>query len=226
MRLLSLILTGTMLLSGCKKDSPSAPSQVVLEEPARNSECTPVQSSSGNSNTVRFGWQSAANTDVYELRVTNLLTGTVQTKSTSNTTETLSLQKGTPFSWVVVSKNSQTITDVSSESWSFYNPGSQTSYVPFPAEIIAPKPGSTVFGDTNNEIELQWSGSDIEDDIESYEIYFSTESPPEALIASPNADEVSLTVTTVPNTVYYWRVITNDAEGNASDTGILDFKAN
>jgi len=224
MRVLSTILLGMLLLSGCKKDPPKPPEKVLLTSPAKNSECTPIATSNTTSNEVRFSWQPANHTESYELRVTNLNTNVVQTKSTRNTTETLSLQKGTPFSWVVVSRNSQTETTPSSESWLFYNPGSQLSYAPFPAEIISPRPGSTVFKDVNNEIALTWSGADVDNDIESYEIYFSKDNPPETLIDSPagSADETKVTVTS--ETVYYWKVITKDSEGNTSDSGVVDFR--
>ena len=217
-------LLGIVILAGCKSDPPAAPGKVLLTEPARNSECTPVETSNGNSSIVRFRWQPANNTEIYELRVTNLTTNIAQTKSTSQTTETLSLQKGNPFSWVVLSKNGQTTDDVSSEPWSFYNPGSQTDHVPFPAEIVAPLSGNTIFDDINNEIELQWTGADLDEDIESYDLFFSTENPPNTLIASLGSGESTFKVTVISGTVYYWKVITKDSEGNISDTGVLDFK--
>lgn len=226
MRLAVALISSIMLLSGCKKDPPKPPEKVLLIAPAKNSECTPVQSTSTNSSVVRFTWQAADHTETYELRVTNLNTGTVQTKSTRGVVETLSLQKGTPFSWVVISRNSQTETTASSESWFFYNPGSLTTHVPFPAEIIVPKIGTTVFKDINNEVTLTWAGADIDNDIEGFEVYFSTENPPETLIASPNANQTTQKVSVVSETVYYWKVLTRDAIGNISDTGIVDFKVN
>ncbi|WP_149303928.1 hypothetical protein [Pareuzebyella sediminis] len=225
MKRISLIFMTCIVFLGCKKkDSPNSPEKALLTAPAKNSECTPVQTTTGTSNVVRFSWQVADYTDLYELRVTNLNTGTVQTKSTSSTVETLSLEKGIAFSWVVVSKNSQTTTTATSDSWFFYNPGSQTTYTPFPAEIVAPKSGSTIIKDINNEVTLDWEGTDIDGDIESYEIYFSTENPPETLIATLNANTTEQKVSVASNTVYYWRVITKDAAGNSSDTGTFDFR--
>ncbi|WP_149274491.1 hypothetical protein [Pareuzebyella sediminis] len=225
MKRISLIFMTCIVFLGCKKkDSPHSPEKALLTAPAKNSECTPVQTTTGTSNVVRFSWQVADYTDLYELRVTNLNTGTVQTKSTSSTVETLSLEKGIAFSWVVVSKNSQTTTTATSDSWFFYNPGSQTTYTPFPAEIVAPKSGSTIIKDINNEVTLDWEGTDIDGDIESYEIYFSTENPPETLIATLNANTTEQKVSVASNTVYYWRVVTKDAAGNSSDTGTFDFR--
>lgn len=224
MRTLFVLILGVVLFLGCKKDPPKPPEKVLLTAPAKNSECTPIQSTNATSSVVRFNWQASNHTETYQLRVTNLNTGTVQTKSTRTTVETLPLQKGTPFSWSVISKNSQTETFVSSDSWLFYNPGSETTHPPFPAEIISPKPGSTVFKDINNEVNLIWAGADVDNDIEDYEIYFSTENPPETLVDSPIANTTETKVSVMSNTVYYWKVVTKDAAGNTSDTGIIDFR--
>ncbi|MGB7393573.1 MAG: hypothetical protein WA913_04180 [Pricia sp.] len=224
MRQLTFFFLGIVLLTGCRSDPPAEPSKAVLIEPARNEECTPVVDSNDDSNVVRFAWQAADNAESYELKVIDLISGEPETIPTTQTTVTLSLQKGNPFSWTVISKNSQTTVDVSSDTWFFYNPGAQTDHVPFPAEIIAPRPGAGAFKNADNEVELQWSGSDVDNDIESYDIFFSTENPPDILIANTEANETTLEVSVIPSTVYYWKVITKDAEGNLSDTGVLDFK--
>ncbi|PKA98727.1 hypothetical protein B0O79_2416 [Flavobacteriaceae bacterium MAR_2009_75] len=224
MRVVVLFILGLLLVGGCKKDPPKAPEVATLIAPARNSECTPVQSTNGTSSVVRFNWMTSDHTETYELRVTNLETGTVQTKTTSGTVETLSLSKGMPFSWTVVSRNSKTDNAPSSESWSFYNPGAQTSYAPFPAEIFTPKPGSTIFRDINNEITLNWSAADLDDDILKYDVYLSEENPPNEKIVTLNSDISSRNITVDADAVYYWKVVTTDLEGNISDSGVVDFR--
>lgn len=224
MRILTFIVLGLVLFSACKKDSPKAPEKVELIAPAKNSECTPVQGDGENSSIVRFNWKAADHTEDYELQVTNLNTGTVQSKNTSSTIETLSLTKGMPFSWVVVSKNSETTTSTSSDSWLFYNPGSEISHVPFPAELTFPVQGSTAFKDVNNEVSLKWSGKDLDDDIESYGIYFSTENPPTTLLKSTDAGVNELKIEVTSDEVYFWKVVTTDEEGNSSVSSISEFK--
>ena len=224
MRRIAFILFGILLLSGCKKDPPSPPEKAVLIEPAKNSECTPVENASGNSSIVRFRWQPGNYSESYEVVVRNLTTGDAIERVPDGTTTTIPLEKGTPYSWFVISKNNQTNEAATSETWLFYNPGSQTDYAPFPAEIINPEPGATVFKNVNNEIILQWSATDIDEDVESYKIYFSTENPPNVLIAAPGAGETTQKVGVLSDEVYYWRVVTTDALGNTSDTGVLDFK--
>lgn len=59
----------------------------------------------------------------------------------------------------------------SSETWLFYNAGSQTTYAPFPAQLVNPTSGSTVQMDIANEVLLEWSGADVDNDIESFEVF-------------------------------------------------------
>ncbi|NHF60639.1 hypothetical protein FK220_014885 [Flavobacteriaceae bacterium TP-CH-4] len=221
-KILTILILG-MLLVACKKD-PKPPSAVSLVAPAKNNECNPIESVSGNKSVVAFRWQAGANAESYELRVTNLITNTTQTKTTSALSETLTLDQGAPFSWTVISKNSEVAETAVSETWFFYNPGSLTTFAPFPAEILQPLPGGRVFMDTDNEVTLEWSGADLDGDIEGYDLYFSLETPPQTLLASPTAGTTSQKVSVSGNTFYYWRVITKDREGNTSDSGILSFK--
>ena len=215
---------GTLFLTGCKKNDPSPPAAAVLTEPDNNTECTPIQSSSDDTNLVRFSWLESSHTDIYGLTVENLNTGDIVETDLADITVTIPLEKGTPYSWSVTSENNQTSDIATSATWLFYSPGAQTDHVPFPAAIVTPKSGATVFKDINNEITLQWSGVDIDGDIESYTVYFSNENPPNELIASLSSNETAQKVGVISERVYYWRVVTTDALGNTSDTGIIDFK--
>lgn len=209
---------------GCKKkENPKPPESSTLVYPVKNSECTTGNNLNALTSEVEFKWGAAVNTDTYELRATNLNTSTTQTITTSSTSAKLPLAKGAPFSWVVVSKNESVLETASSESWRFYNSGFNTSYAPFPAEIIAPEEGASILRDDNNEIELSWSGSDVDNDIVSFEIYISTENPPEELAFTTNSANATK-VLVVESTIYFWRIITKDSEGNSSDSGVYDFR--
>jgi hypothetical protein len=219
-----LILMAVLCLVGCGKDSPKAPAAAKLLFPEQNSECTTGVSLNETTSSVEFLWQKAANADSYELRVTHGLTNVTQTVSTAGLSAELPLEKGVPFSWIVISRNNETQETASSNAWQFYNAGSQRSYAPFPAVIILPRPGTSVFRDINNEIVLEWEGADIDDDIVGYELYFSTENPPATLFSEPSASTTSSKVSVEANTVYYWKLITIDSEDNRSDSGSFGFK--
>jgi hypothetical protein len=225
MKHLTLLLM-VLALVGCGgKDAPKAPESSLLVFPLKDSECTTGVSLTNTTSEVEFQWQTSDNTETYQIRVTNLLTNISQNMSTSATAIKLPLDKGAPYSWFITSKNTNVTETATSEIWRFYNSGFQTSYAPFPAEIIAPKSGASVLKSANNEVELDWSGADVDNDIIGYEVYFSTNHPPETLVFSPQSNDTDVNVTVVANTVYYWSVKTLDSEGNTSDSGVYQFKS-
>jgi len=205
------------------RDPPSPPSAVSLLAPAKNTECSPVDSSNGNTNLVQFSWQASANTESYQLQIENLVSGTKQTVTTTELTEIVPVTKGTPFSWSVVSKNTKVTESATSETWFFFSPGTELSYIPFPAQIVLPD-GPKSFIDENGELILAWSGLDIDNDIDAYDVYYSTANPP-SLFTTTTASETSIKVAATTNTIYYWKVVTKDKEGNTSDSGVISFTA-
>lgn len=210
---------------GCSKKSPKEPKAPLLSFPLKNSECsTGIDVPNTNTSEVEFQWQSSNNTETYELKVTNLNSNITQTISTEETSATLTITKGEPFSWFVSSQNSRVTQTASSEIWRFYNAGYETTHPPFPAEIITPKSGASIIRDLSNQIELLWDGADIDDDIQQYEVYLSTSSPPSILVATTNANKTNAKATVISGVLYYWKVVTTDASGNTSDSGIFEFK--
>ncbi|MCM4162343.1 MULTISPECIES: hypothetical protein [unclassified Arenibacter] len=215
-----------LALTGCGgKDSPKPPSSALLVFPQKNSECnTGLNVAGTNTSTVEFRWQGADHTESYELRATNLNTNTTQTIVVSGTSANLTIEKGTPYSWLVVSKNTKVPETARSETWQFFNAGAETTHPPFPAAVISPKTGSNIARDINNEVLLDWEGADVDNDLEGYEVYFSTETPPTTLIGTLTSGQSSLKVSVAANTVYYWRIITMDREGNTATNTISEFK--
>jgi len=214
------------LLLGCgggDDGPPPSPEGVVLVFPFENSECTTGVDVTEDLSQVTFEWQPANNTDNYSLTVIHLLTNIPQTISTTSTSVALSIEKGAPFSWSVLSTNNESDETATSESWLFYNAGSQTTYAPFPAQIRSPEAGSTVQA-TANGVVLSWTGADVEGDIETFEVYFSENNPPETLLITTDPQTMETVGNVVSGQIYYWKVITIDAEGNKSDSGVFDFK--
>lgn len=224
MRIFSLILVGILVLGCKKKDPPKPPESARLVFPQINSECTAGVSLNETTSQVEFQWLAANFAETYELRVTNLNTNITQTISTQSLTATLPLAKGAPFSWFVNTKNSQIAQTTASETWRFYNAGFETTHPPFPPQLLSPKSAESVFKDVNNEVTLDWQGADVDNDLNGYELYFSVETPPLTLIETTAANSTSRKVSVTSNTVYYWRVVAKDNEGNTADSGIFSFK--
>ena len=203
---------------------PPAPEGATLVFPLENSECTTGTSVNETLSQVTFEWRASANTDNYTLNVVNLETSAPQTISTAATSASLSIAKGAAFSWTVTSRNADSDQVATSETWLFYNSGAQSSYAPFPAQLVSPISGSTVQKDLANEVTLIWSGADVENDIDSFEVFFSDQNPPVTSLGTTDSDTMELSVSVVSDTVYYWSVLTTDQEGNTSSSGVFEFR--
>ncbi|WP_437399274.1 hypothetical protein [Flagellimonas lutimaris] len=214
------------LLVSCGGDDgpPPAPEGAMLVFPEENSECTTGTDINQMSTQITFRWMASNNTDSYTLSVVNLETNVPQNISTATTSASLTITKGTPFAWSVTSRNSDSDQVASSATWLFYNAGSQTTYTPFPAQVVKPASGSTVQRNIANEVVLEWSGADVDGDIESFEVFFSDTEPPTTSLGITNASTMELPVAVESGIVYYWKVVTTDLEGNTSDSGVFDFK--
>lgn len=221
-----LLLFLILVMSGCGKDSaPQGPKSAQLVFPLKNSECTTgVDTNLITTSLVEFRWTLAENAETYELRATNLENNTTQTLSVSATAAKLPLIKGAPYSYSVTTRNSNSTASAISETWLFYNAGFQTNYPPFPAEGVAPVSGSSVAKDINNEVVLTWIGADVENDIMGYEVFFSESNPPLAFVGSPPGTNTQFRVSVASQTVYYWRIVSTDREGNTSNSGIFEFR--
>jgi len=120
------------------------PSAASLVFPSNNSECTQGTNGTSTQSTITFDWSDAANTDSYQLVLKNLETQSIN-DYTSNVSELdITIAKGTPFSWYIISKRNGTTQTAQSATWKFYNAGNAiSSHAPFPAELIAPSMGSS-----------------------------------------------------------------------------------
>jgi hypothetical protein len=221
MKKVNIILTLLLILSCSKDEGNPNPSATSLIFPDNNQECNQGVDISATQSTVTFRWTTSTKTDSYDVRLKNLNTQNI-TSHTSLTNELpINIEKGTPYSWYVISKNIDVLETAQSETWKFYNAGDPiASYAPFPADLVSPAMGSTLTGITSQN--LSWSGSDIDNDIVSYDVYFDTVNPPVTLEGNTAASNIDVTV--AAGNTYYWRVVTKDSQGNNSQSEIFQFK--
>jgi len=212
-----------ILLVACSKDDPKGPEAAILVFPAQNSACTTGVEVTPTTSRVDFQWQMSANTDTYSVEVTNLISNSTQVGATSSTTLGITLQKGQPYSWKVLSSNNATNELASSQRWLFYNAGSETTYAPFPAQVLAPLSGSTV-KPNNGIVTLNWMGLDVDSDIDSFEVFLDIANPPAVSQGILGFSEQELAIALDSATVYFWKIITTDREGNQSDSGVFSFR--
>tara|TARA_R110000868_G_scaffold720_6_gene5298 strand:+ start:17540 stop:18250 length:711 start_codon:yes stop_codon:yes gene_type:complete len=211
-------------------DSPVTPPVVIdppgiatLIFPNENSECNEGTNATSTESDVTFDWNDSSNTVSYQLFLKNL-DNQVTTNYSSSTSElSITILRGTPYSWYVISKNSGTKIAQSS-TWKFYNAGEAlSSYAPFPAELVSPEMGISLSASTNNVL-LQWLGSDVDNDILNYDVLFGTTDPPSNIQGSTATTDFSVTV--VSGGIYYWRIITNDGQDNSSESEVFQFRVN
>ena len=212
-----------LALSACNKEkTPSDPEQAVLLLPLKDEACITGTVLSETENSVQFTWASAKNTDTYGLAIKNLLTGKIELYASSKTEFDAKLSRNTPYSWFVVSKSEVSTNVATSETWKFYNSGFGTvAYSPYPADIIAPAMGQNVVA-IAGKIKLEWAGSDADNDLVSYDIYFGTSATPPLLKAGVVAMKLE-DVSVFSNTTYYWKVVSKDAKGNSSESTVFQF---
>ena len=205
---------------------PTPPAKSSLSAPANNKTCETGTSVSDTQSSVAFSWNASANTTTYDLRITNLNTNSITNKNGLTTTSTtVTLDKGVPYSWKITSKNTQTTTSASSDTWKFYLAGDGiVNYAPFPADLKSPSSGSTV-SLSDGKATFNWEGSDPDSgDTLTYTLYVDKEDGKQTPASS--LTDISAQTANVEldgDTVYYWRVKTSDGD-NASYSIIYSFK--
>jgi len=202
--------------------TPDPPTAATLTFPDDNEECTTGVEINATQSSVTFTWTASTNTDSYDIVLKNLENSNSTTQNSSTNQIAITINKATPYSWYVVSKSNSVTQTATSATWKFYNAGEPVqSFAPFPADLVAPSMGANLTGVSM--VTLEWSGSDIDDDIVSYDIYFDTTSPPTTQLGDTQA-ETTIDTSVSSGNAYYWRVITTDSEGNNSESEIFEFR--
>ena len=212
---------------GVDPPPPQPPGSVTLTAPSNGKVCETGTSTSTTKSNVDFSWESSSNTSTYDLQITNLNTSSAINKTgLTSTNTTVELDKGQPFIWKVISKNTSTTQNGTSSSWKFYLAGPGiTNYAPFPADLKTPASGSTVSRSSDGKVTFTWEGSDPDQGDElKYTLYVDKTN----VNMSTSSDLTNLTAKTADvsldaETLYYWRVKTSDGT-NSSFSMVYSFR--
>jgi hypothetical protein len=215
--------------TGGNDDEPTIPdpAAATLVFPEDETECNTGVIDPDNEllSTVTFEWNLSQNTDSYSVAVTNLNTGGTTFGNSDTNSVDVKIERGVPYSWFVISRATGTIATAESQTFRFYNEGPGIeNYAPFPAEAISPSRGQNFSGISS--VNLQWTGSDIDDDIIEYEVFFGTDASALTSIGTVTTETSLADVAVTAATIYYWQVITSDAEGNTSTSEVFEFRVN
>ena len=198
-----------------------APVAATLVFPDNNTECNEGVVVNDTQSRVTFQWNASQNTDSYEVNLKNLNTNNSSKNNSNTNSAAITIERGVPYEWFVVSSANGTTVTANSPTWKFYNQGPGIeNYAPFPAEAVNPTRGATI--STAGNIMLEWSGSDVDNDLTEFDIYFGTESDPDTLLGTTPQSTIEATV--VSNEVYFWRVVSRDSQGNTSQSEIFEFQ--
>jgi len=202
------------------------PSASTLSHPENNKVCETGSSISETQSSVEFQWNTGTNADSYDLQIANLENSqTTNQNNISGTSKSVTLIKGAPYSWKVISKRNGTTKTSTSDTWKFYLSGEGiTNYPPYPAKLISPKSGSTLSAETTS-VEMSWEGSDPDGESLTYTLYFDTtdglQAPPSE---NKNLTTPSKTLSVSSGETYFWRVKSTDPNENSSYSSVYTFR--
>lgn len=225
-KIILIFLTITFI--HCKKDSDLLdfvlfPTAAILVFPEANEECTAGTIISETESEVVFRWEIIEQGNRYEVSLTNLNTEENEVFSAEKTELPIRLSRGTPYSWYVTSIIPESENRIDSNVEVFYNAGpGLSSFIPFPAQLVAPVLNIQLSA-SQNTINLEWLGSDLDNDIKEYDVYFSESNPP-VLFSAEITDAFLNDININAGTTYYWKIVTRDDLGNESSSKIFFFE--
>lgn len=209
-------------LCTCGPDPIPDPVAVQLVAPKNLDRCITADKLNDTESQVNFVWNAALYTDDYELVIRNQKTGIVKRKTTVLTSLNQVLQRGANYSWWVVSRGALTAITTKSEVWHFYVEAEpELKHTPFPAALLFPDYEETV-SPANNQVQLEWKGSDLDNDIAFYQLFFGT-NVDNLVLVEDNLTQTEHLENVASNTTYYWKVVTVDREGNTSESRLGQF---
>ena len=218
-----------LLLVHCQKtELPADPGVASLISPVDKETCLDGVSVNDTQSNVNFVWSTATDALSYELEIANLLTQSTQLYSSDTNEISIALSKAEPYSWSVRSIGETGTTASVSDPWKFYLAGDAVvNYAPFPSELITPRSGANTTPDINNLVILRWTADDVDNDLNRFEVYLdaidgTTLNREIAYLA----EETQLEMEVENNTVYYWKIVAIDSNGNQSSSGVYTFRTN
>ena len=218
-----------LLLVHCQKtELPADPGVASLISPVDKETCLDGVSINDTQSNVNFLWGTATDALSYELEIANLLTQSTQLYSSDTNEISIALSKAEPYSWLVRSIGETGTTASVSDPWKFYLAGDAVvNYAPFPSELITPRSGANTTPDINNLVILRWTADDVDNDLNRFEVYLDAiDGTTLNQEIEYLAEETQLEVEVENNTVYYWKIVAIDLNGNQSSSGVYTFRTN
>lgn len=182
---------------------------LTLVLPLNNQECLGTNLPNGKIR-VAFDWEDVTGVNSYNLEYEDNVTGEQFMATSTDSNINLELEPGTQYTWNVTAIDEFGSSRTSDADFNFYTEGlAEENHVPFPAAI-------NILDDDNGSLTISWDGSDLDDDIEFYEIFFSPQNPPEQILSETTVE--TTTVNVQSGIIYFLNVRTVDENRNFSDS--------
>ncbi len=229
-----LIYIVAFCLLACSADEPKVdipeiyPGSFDLKYPENNKACQGGSVINDFQSKLNLMWGSSNNSSLYKINIKNLRDDSNLIFESATNTKEVTLKHGEPYAWKVTAEVPESGSSLTSKEWRFYLAGlGEVSYAPFPPELISPRPSDVVDLNSNDEVLLNWSCDDPDNDIKGYRIYMDTTDATK-LIDSFDATQnhIVIAVVATAETKYFWKVVAYDTQGNTASSGIYSFSTN
>jgi len=227
--LIYIILSLSVLIQiHCSNESgPKDPLAPTLISPNNNEACLDGSIVNDSQSSVDFQWSVSENAVSYEVVVNNLANQTSQIYGSGTNQLNITLTNAEPYSWFVNALGEDGTTPASSQTWKFYLAGKNViNYAPFPPELLSPRSGGNLTP-VNGIVLLSWNCTDVDNDLESFEVYLDNSNGTTLLKTIPYETlTTEIEVEVEGKKDYYWKIIAIDTNGNSSSSGVYGFRTN
>jgi hypothetical protein len=231
MKKLIYIIAFAFLGASCSSDSggddptsgeDSTPSVPVLVFPGKDQLCI--------DNTLDFKWNPSTNEDgssiIYtvEIATDNQFNNVIVSEVQTELSKVVTLEKGLAFYWRVKARSSRGMDSGFSDTSQFYTEEvPETNNVPFSPDNTSPFVGENF---SKNNITLEWTASDVDNDPLTYNVYFGKDKSALTLMQEDTQNSTFDVTVDAKQTIYYWQIVAKDDKGAETKSPIWNFKVN
>lgn len=217
------------LLLACSAEEQSEetidllPGLFNLLYPENGSACLDGSIINDTQSKITFLWNASQNANEYEVEIINLNDNYSQKMLSMDRSLEVVLKHGEPYAWTVTAFVDDA--SITSKEWKFYLAGNGiVNYAPFPPELISPRPSARVNLNSNGQVMLNWTSSDVDGDLETYELYMDQNDGSTLIQTFTEVENtIEIGIDADPDITYLWKVLAIDRDGNSSSSGVYSF---
>lgn len=217
-----------VIMSCSKEESPDheKPGNAVNQAPSQPALLAPEDELYCTSDVLTFNWSPARDpqddeiTYKLEISLDEQFSDIFASKESSQTTNTISLNKGEIYYWRVLATDEAGNESSFSDTRIFFTEAEPTgNYLPSAPIQISPSEGENI---SKSAVTLEWSASDADEDLLLFDLYLGKSDEPEIFVENLNTN--SYRVDLESQSTYYWRVVVKDEQGGNTTGRLWSFE--